>query len=114
LRLVKGTQTQSDGRAKPVGTLYDDTFGNRLPTGEGEFGWPVFVGALDSLGFECFWGLEVMSTELRSVPVEVATRGCSTRRSNGSTLDLSMPRDSASGPLNSGTSAAAPRCGQIR
>jgi hypothetical protein len=34
---VKGTQTQSDGRAKPVGTLCDDTFGNRLPTGEGEF-----------------------------------------------------------------------------
>jgi hypothetical protein len=33
-----------------------------------------FIGVLDSLGFECFRRLEVMSTELRSVPVEAATK----------------------------------------
>jgi hypothetical protein len=33
-----------------------------------------FIAVLDSLGFECFRGLEVMSTELRSVPVEAATK----------------------------------------
>lgn len=64
----------SDGRAEPVGTLYDDTFDNRLPPGEGEFDVAGFIGALDSLGFEGFWGLEVMSMELRSVPVEIATK----------------------------------------
>jgi sugar phosphate isomerase/epimerase len=64
----------SDGRAEPVGTLYDDTFDNRLPPGEGEFDVAGFIRALDSLGFEGPWGLEVMSTELRSLPVEVATK----------------------------------------
>jgi len=64
----------SDGRAEPVGTLYDDTFDNRLPPGEGEFDVASFVRALDSLGFEGPWGLEVMSTELRSLPVEVAAK----------------------------------------
>ena len=63
----------SDGR-EPVGTLYDDTFDNRLPPGEGEFDVPAFIRALDSVGFEGPWGLEVMSTELRSLPVEVATK----------------------------------------
>ena len=33
-----------------------------------------FIRALDSLGFEGPWGLEVMSRELRSLPVEVATK----------------------------------------
>lgn len=32
------------------------------------------ISVLDGLGFECFWGLEVMLTELRSVPVEAATK----------------------------------------
>jgi sugar phosphate isomerase/epimerase len=64
----------SDGHAEPVGTLYDDTFDNRLPPGEGEFDVPAFIRALDSVGFEGPWGLEVMSTELRSLPVEVATK----------------------------------------
>jgi sugar phosphate isomerase/epimerase len=64
----------SDGRAEPVGTLYDDTFDNRLPPGRGEFDVAGFIRALDALGFEGPWGLEVMSTELRSLPVEVATK----------------------------------------
>jgi sugar phosphate isomerase/epimerase len=64
----------SDGRADPVGTLYDDTFDNRLPPGEGDFDVPGFIRALDSVGFEGPWGLEVMSTELRSLPTEVATK----------------------------------------
>ena len=64
----------SDGRAEPVGTLYDDTFDNRLPPGEGEFDVVGFIRALDGLGFEGPWGLEVMSTELRSLPVEVAVK----------------------------------------
>ncbi len=64
----------SDGRAEPVGTLYDDTFDNRLPPGGGEFDVVGFIRAIDALGFEGPWGLEVMSTELRSLPVEVATK----------------------------------------
>lgn len=64
----------SDGRAEPVGTLYDDTFDNRLPPGEGDFDVAGFVRAMESLGFKGPWGLEVMSTELRSLPVEAATK----------------------------------------
>jgi sugar phosphate isomerase/epimerase len=64
----------SDGRAEPVGTLYDDTFDNRLPPGEGDFDAAGFIRAMDSLGFGGPWGLEVMSKELRSLPVEVATK----------------------------------------
>jgi sugar phosphate isomerase/epimerase len=64
----------SDGRSEPVGTLFDDTFDNRLPPGEGDFDVACFIRALDSLGFKGPWGLEVMSTELRSLPVETATK----------------------------------------
>jgi sugar phosphate isomerase/epimerase len=64
----------SDGRAQPVGTLYDDTFDYRLAPGEGDFDVVSFIRAIDSLGFPGPWGLEVMSTELRSMPIEVATR----------------------------------------
>jgi sugar phosphate isomerase/epimerase len=64
----------SDGRAQPVGTLYDDTFDNRLAPGEGDVDVVGFIRAIDSLGFPGPWGLEVMSTELRSMPIEVATR----------------------------------------
>ncbi len=64
----------SDGRAQPVGTLYDDTFDHRLLPGEGEFDVVGFIRVLDRLGFAGPWGLEVMSTELRSLSVEVATK----------------------------------------
>ena len=64
----------SDGRAEPVGTLYDDTFDNRLAPGEGDFDVVGFIRAIDRLGFQGPWGLEVMSAELRSLPIEVATK----------------------------------------
>jgi ubiquinone/menaquinone biosynthesis C-methylase UbiE len=64
----------SDGRAQPVGTLYDDTFDNRLAPGEGDFDVVGFIRAIDRLGFPGPWGLEVMSAELRSLPIEVATK----------------------------------------
>ena len=41
----------SDGRAEPVGTLYDDTFDNRLAPGEGDFDVVGFIRAIDRLGF---------------------------------------------------------------
>jgi sugar phosphate isomerase/epimerase len=64
----------SDGAAAPVGTLYDDTFDNRRPPGEGDFDVVGFIRAIDGLGFTGPWGLEVMSTELRALPVEVAAK----------------------------------------
>jgi len=62
----------SDSRAKPVGSLYDDTFDNRLPPGEGDFNVPLFIRAIDNLGFRGPWGLEVMSVRLRSLSLQVA------------------------------------------
>ena len=103
----------SDGRAEPVGTLYDDTFDNRLPPGEGDFDVAGFVRALDSLSFNGPWGLEVMSTELRSLPVEVATKrvldaavhASSRRPCPDSTGPASVrPRGSRAGALKSASS----------
>jgi sugar phosphate isomerase/epimerase len=62
----------SDAPAQPVGTLFDDTFDNRLVPGDGAFDVPTFVRAVARIGFEGPWGIEMMSTRSRSLPVDVA------------------------------------------
>jgi sugar phosphate isomerase/epimerase len=64
----------SDGRTELAGSLFDDTFDNRLPPGEGEFDVVSFIRTLDTVGFEGPWGVEVMSTELRAMPVDAAAK----------------------------------------
>jgi sugar phosphate isomerase/epimerase len=62
----------SDAPAEPVGTLFDDTFDNRLVPGNGAFDVPAFVRVVATIGFDGPWGIEMMSRRSRSLPVEVA------------------------------------------
>jgi sugar phosphate isomerase/epimerase len=59
----------SDAPAVAVGSLFDDTFDNRLMPGLGAFDVPRFVRAMRDIGYAGPWGVEVMSTRTRSQPV---------------------------------------------
>jgi sugar phosphate isomerase/epimerase len=63
-----------DGAAEPVGTIFDDTFDNRLVCGRGAFDVPAFIRAIRRTGFDGPWGVEVMSSSLRALPVEQALK----------------------------------------
>jgi sugar phosphate isomerase/epimerase len=64
----------NDGKTDPVGDLYDDTFDNRLLPGDGDFGVTSFIQAIDQIGYQGPWGVEVMSTRMRSLTVASATQ----------------------------------------
>ena len=57
----------NDGRQDVPGTLFDDTFDNRLLCGEGDFDVPSFIDAIDRIGFDGPWGLEMMSEHHRTL-----------------------------------------------
>jgi sugar phosphate isomerase/epimerase len=62
----------SDGARNPVGSLFDDTFDNRLLPGTGDFDVRGFVTTMRRVGFDGPWGLEIMSTAQRGLPVAEA------------------------------------------
>lgn len=62
----------SDGALEVVGSLFDDTFDRRLLPGWGEFDVAGFVSVVRQLGFDGPWGLEIMSTAQRTLPVRQA------------------------------------------
>jgi sugar phosphate isomerase/epimerase len=62
----------SDAAAEPTGTFFDDTFDNRVAPGSGDFDVPAFVRAVRTIGYEGPWGVEIMSTRSRSLPIDVA------------------------------------------
>jgi sugar phosphate isomerase/epimerase len=66
----------SDAPAVRRGTYFDDTFDFRLPPGDGAFDVPAFVRAVASIGWDGPWGVEVMSDELRELPIDVALDRC--------------------------------------
>jgi sugar phosphate isomerase/epimerase len=62
-----------DARAKPLGTLYDDTRNERLLPGEGDFDLVGFVQLLDGHGVDAPWSVEILShTQRARPPVEAA------------------------------------------
>ncbi|MGW4489191.1 sugar phosphate isomerase/epimerase family protein [Amycolatopsis sp. NPDC004368] len=63
-----------DGYREVTGTLFEDTFDNRLYCGEGDFDVASFVKSLRRLGFTGPWGVEMMSREHRTLDVRTATR----------------------------------------
>jgi sugar phosphate isomerase/epimerase len=58
-----------DADATVVGTLFEDTVDNRMLCGEGSFDLAGFVTLLDDLGFGGPWGVEILSTSYRALPV---------------------------------------------
>lgn len=64
----------SDADATVVGTLPEDTMGNRRLCGEGDFDLPGVIAALRQAGWTGPWGVEILSNSHRALPVAEATR----------------------------------------
>jgi sugar phosphate isomerase/epimerase len=60
----------SDGQYQNMDDLVDETVNHRRLPGEGEFDLPGYVEACRELGYPGPWGVEVLSEELRSLPIE--------------------------------------------
>ncbi len=61
----------SDGKRENMPSMHEETTSYRLLPGEGEFGLAEYVRALRDLGYHGPWGVEVLSAELRALPIEV-------------------------------------------
>jgi sugar phosphate isomerase/epimerase len=55
----------NDARAEIVGSLWDDTIGERVYPGEGCFDVPGFIRAIRRTGWNGFWSVEVLSRTYR-------------------------------------------------
>ena len=63
-----------DAAADVVGSLFDDTVDNRLLCGAGTFDLSGLIGVLRELGFTGPWGVEILSSEFRALPVDEGLR----------------------------------------
>jgi sugar phosphate isomerase/epimerase len=61
-----------DAASEVVGTMFEDTVDNRLLCGEGTFDLAGLVATLRDLGFQGPWGVEILSTTFRALPVDQA------------------------------------------
>ena len=64
----------SDADAEVRGTLIDDTFDERKFVGEGSLDIAGFVRAIKQTGYDGPWGVEMLSTDFRAMPVREATQ----------------------------------------
>jgi sugar phosphate isomerase/epimerase len=60
----------SDGQHETMEDPIDETINHRKLPGEGEFDVPGYVAALQKIGYPGPWGVEVLSAELRGLPIE--------------------------------------------
>jgi sugar phosphate isomerase/epimerase len=60
----------SDGQRQNMPDLVDETVNHRRLPGEGEFDIPAYVQVCREVGYPGPWGVEVLSAELRSLPIE--------------------------------------------
>jgi sugar phosphate isomerase/epimerase len=60
----------SDGRFEDMEDAVDEVINHRALPGEGEFDIPGYVAAVQEAGYEQPWGVEVLSADLRSLPIE--------------------------------------------
>lgn len=61
----------SDGRLEDMDDLVDETVNHRALPGEGEFDVRAYVHACQDHGYPGPWGVEVLSEDLRSQPIDV-------------------------------------------
>jgi sugar phosphate isomerase/epimerase len=64
----------NDAAIAVVGTLFEDTVNNRLLCGEGSFDLSGLVALLRDLEFDGPWGVEILSTSFRALPVAQALK----------------------------------------
>ena len=60
----------SDGQLENMPDPVDETVNHRRLPGEGEFEIPAYVEVCQEVGYPGPWGVEVLSAELRSLPIE--------------------------------------------
>jgi sugar phosphate isomerase/epimerase len=60
----------SDGQFQDMEDRVEETVNHRRLPGEGEFDIPGYVAACRQAGYQGPWGVEVLSAELRSLPME--------------------------------------------
>jgi sugar phosphate isomerase/epimerase len=70
-----------DAHAQVIGTLFEDTVERRVLCGEGSFDLTGLVALLRSKGFDGPWGVEILSSAFRKLPVaEALTLAADTAR----------------------------------
>jgi sugar phosphate isomerase/epimerase len=60
----------SDGQFQNMDDPIDEVVNRRRLPGEGEFDIPSYVKVCQEIGYDQPWGVEVLSAELRSLPIE--------------------------------------------
>jgi sugar phosphate isomerase/epimerase len=60
----------SDGPVEFMEDPIDEVINHRKLPGEGEFDIPGYIEALKAVGYDGPWGVEVLSEELRNLPIE--------------------------------------------
>jgi sugar phosphate isomerase/epimerase len=60
----------SDGPVEFMDDPIDEVINHRKLPGEGEFDIPGYIEALQAIGYDGPWGVEVLSEELRNLPIE--------------------------------------------
>ena len=63
-----------DAAADMVGSMFEDTVNHRLLCGEGAFDLRGLIGVLRDNGFDGPWGVEILSTTFRELPVREALK----------------------------------------
>ena len=63
-----------DGTQETVGDPISDTLDRRRFCGEGEFDLKGFIAAVQSTGYDGPWGVEIISAQLRAMPLEEAAQ----------------------------------------
>ena len=64
----------NDAALEVVGTLFEDTVERRLLCGEGSFDLAGLIALLRGKGFDGPWGVEILSTSFRKLPVAHALK----------------------------------------
>lgn len=73
LELIKGVELD-DADLELVGDVVNDSTHHRKCCGEGELDVPAFVQAVLDQGYRGPWGVELISAELRKLPLEVVAK----------------------------------------
>jgi sugar phosphate isomerase/epimerase len=76
-RLPKGAIAGAeldDGTLETVGDPISDTLDRRRFCGEGEFDLKGFIAAVQATGYDGPWGVEIISAQLRAMPLEEAAQ----------------------------------------
>ncbi|WP_338524338.1 TIM barrel protein [Pseudomonas batumici] len=73
LELIKSIELD-DANHAIVESLFNDSTHHRKCCGEGELDVPAFIQQVVNVGYRGPWGVELISAELRKLPLEVAAR----------------------------------------